>query len=508
MTQERHWVMRALTLGGLLWLGMAAVSLGETRPGAPATDIDRIGVTSFSLARYAPDPSPPPTGLVIPEPDGKTVPAATASAAQTAEKPKTGPKRPWRAAGDVILLNFVVWGIDYQLSDKDYAYVSPNTMMYGLSRWFEWDRDFFRGNFFAHPYHGSLYFNSGRANGLDFWGSALCSFGGSLTWETLFERERPSYNDIVNTSVGGAFLGEVLYRFSSLILNDKATGSSRKWKEILATVIDPMRGFNRLVDGEWSGPTESVSHIYAPVTGLFQFSGGLTAKNASLSNNKTNPVFALQLDYGDAYKDDAERKPFDYFAFDMSFRYSDPKMYPVIYGNALLVGKNLKSEEDNKVVVGLFQNYDYFNNESFELGGSSVVGGIRSTHRISEKFELTTMAQLGWLLVGASSNEYVDIELRDYNFGSGITAKLYLLADFANYGNVQLQWGHFTIFGISGVMGTDNLNLFQARYVLPVWRGWGLGLSYNHYRRNSHYKENPDVNKFLYEFRTSVTYAF
>ncbi len=49
---------------------------------------------------------------------------------------------------------------------------------------------------------------------------------------------------------------------------------------------------------------------------------------------------------------------------------------------------------------------------------------------------------------------------------------------------------------------------FQARYVLPVWRGWGLGLSYNHYRRNSHYKENPDVNKFLYEFRTSVTYAF
>ncbi len=509
MAKKRRWVKRTLKLGGLLWLCVAAAARGETRPAAAAADADRIGVTSFSLARFVANPSPPPARLIIPDSVDSPKPGpVAASASQSAEKPKAQPIRFWRTAGELLGLNFFVWTIDYQLSDKDYAYISPDTWIYGLSRWFEFDRDFFRGNFFAHPYNGSLYFNAGRANGMNFWQSSLAAFSGSLMWETLFERERPSVNDICNTTFSGMFLGEVFYRLSSLVLNDKATGKGRFWKELGGTVIDPMRGLNRMIDGEWSGPAESPSYIYAPLTGLLQFSGGLTAKNSSLSNNKTNPVFALQFNYGDAYTDDAERKPFDYFSFDMSIRYSDPKTYPSIWGNALLLGHNLQTGEDKKTVVGLFQNFDYFNNESAELGGPSFLGGIMSSHRISKKFKLTTVAELGWMPMAASNNEYVLVELRDYNFGTGITAKLYGLADFSNYGSLQLQWGHWTIFGLSGVKGTDNLNLLQARYVLPVWRGWGLGVQYSHYRRNSHYKDNPDVNKFLYEFRTSVTYAF
>ena len=197
MSIDRRWA-RTWALGGLLWLCLAVGVRGEPRPGTTPADTDRIGVASFSLARFTSSPPPPPARLVFPGPDGKA--QREVSAARSAAKSTRQPIRLWRTAGELIGLNVFVWTIDYQLSDKDYAYISPDTWIYGLSRWFEFDRDFFRGNFFAHPYNGSLYFNTGRANGMNFWQSSLAAFSGSLMWESLFERELPSVNDICNTT--------------------------------------------------------------------------------------------------------------------------------------------------------------------------------------------------------------------------------------------------------------------------------------------------------------------
>ena len=43
-------------------------------------------------------------------------------------------------------------------------------------------------------------------------------------------------------------MGEMLFRFSSLVLKNEATG--RTIREVGARLIDPIRGFNRLVRGE------------------------------------------------------------------------------------------------------------------------------------------------------------------------------------------------------------------------------------------------------------------
>ena len=47
---------------------------------------------------------------------------------------------------------------------------------------FEWDDNQFPTNQFAHPYHGSMYFCSARANGFDFWESIPFNFAGSAMW--------------------------------------------------------------------------------------------------------------------------------------------------------------------------------------------------------------------------------------------------------------------------------------------------------------------------------------
>ena len=51
---------------------------------------------------------------------------------------------------------------------------------------------------------------------------------------------------------GGIALGEMLFRASSMVLDNTATGSGRTWKELGGALLSPVRGFTRLVTGEWS----------------------------------------------------------------------------------------------------------------------------------------------------------------------------------------------------------------------------------------------------------------
>ena len=53
-----------------------------------------------------------------------------------------------------------------------------------------------------------------------------------------------------NTTANGAFLGEIFYRLSSNILDDRTTGGNRVVREIAAGLIDPVRGLNRLLQGK------------------------------------------------------------------------------------------------------------------------------------------------------------------------------------------------------------------------------------------------------------------
>ncbi len=95
-----------------------------------------------------------------------------------------------------------------------------------------------------------MYFNSARTNGYNFWQSAPWSFVGSLTWELFGEVWAPAPNDLANTTLGGITLGEMLYRVSSLTLKNEATGFERVVREVTAGLLNPVRGFNRVVRGE------------------------------------------------------------------------------------------------------------------------------------------------------------------------------------------------------------------------------------------------------------------
>lgn len=199
------------------------------------------------------------------------------------------------AVGEAIGINVFVWALGMYGLDGEHAYINLDSMRDNLTYWFEWDVNNLVTNFFAHPYHGGLYYNAGRANGLDYWSSTFVAFGGSLMWEMVMERHRPSFNDLVMTTTGGMFVGEMAHRFSSLVLDDSATGAERVWREATGFLIDPVRGFNRLIHGEMSRVLPYHNQLRAPVVGTVYWAADITSRVADLEGSKAAPNLEVVL---------------------------------------------------------------------------------------------------------------------------------------------------------------------------------------------------------------------
>ena len=161
------------------------------------------------------------------------------------------------------------------------------------------DKDPFETNQLGHPYQGAMYHGFARSAGLDYWQSAGYAFAGSAVWEIAGERTHPSRNDQVASGIGGTFLGEALFRMSSLVL-EKGGGMPRFWREAAAAAIDPAAGFNRLALGERYGSIFS-SHDAAYFSQLgLGYSGSvkrdLGSSTADFKRNEAQVSFSI--DYG------------------------------------------------------------------------------------------------------------------------------------------------------------------------------------------------------------------
>lgn len=163
-----------------------------------------------------------------------------------------------KAAGSWALAEVVPWSFDRYVRNADFARISFSTIHHNLnpSSW-AWDNDPFQTNQLGHPFHGSIFFNSFRANGYNFWQSALATAAGSYFWESTAENQAPAPNDFINTTFGGIVLGEMTHRLANKLINNHRHGFKRQMSEIGATLINPMNGFNRLTSGQWGRETQS-----------------------------------------------------------------------------------------------------------------------------------------------------------------------------------------------------------------------------------------------------------
>jgi hypothetical protein len=393
----------------------------------------------------------------------------------------------WVPAAEVLGAVTLTWAIDRFLLNADYARTGIPTWKYNIENGWEWDNDRFGVNFIGHPYSGTLSYNAGRANGYNFYQSFGFAVGGSLLWEYFGENTRPSYNDIIYTPVNGTFFGEILYRFSSNILDDRTRGGERVFREIAAGLVDPMRGFNRLIQGKTFRRTNKEVYEKEPVN-ISLYAG--VRKIDDISNSPFGPgtysgIFNVQFDYGNPFELRI-RKPFDFFKLRVDLNFGVGRKYlDNILGYGILFGRN-KQLGKLALLIGGFQYYDYWDNNKFELGTIGFGGGLISKYPVSKTSNLYTSIHLALVPFGGNSTRFVidTTQVRDYNFVGGLETKFESTFNLGKYGTATLRYYFYWMRSYVGGNSSNYIHILKPRITVRLYKVLSIGCEAQLYYNN------------------------
>jgi len=488
----------------------------------------RVGLAWQPFAASPPEPlraAPavdPATGKLrpLPPPDG--------------QRDAWGVRRSWGwATAEMLAINSVSSMVIEYVRDANFTQISPRSFWANLEEGFTYDDNEFRTNQLIHPFNGATYFNSGRANGIGFWGSSALAIAGAFMWECCGETHPISFNDQMSTSLGGIARGEIAYRISSLILDNSKRGKGRWGQEAAAFLMDPIRGFNRLVSGDMTEVKGNPADRWdwRPDFQLAVRTGARVIGEGESITENTNTYGFLEvvLNYGDPWEGERHR-PYDRFDVQSQSNFGDKTRQGRLLIRGDLFTKPLG--DGKKHVLTLQQDFDYIDNEAYEYGGQSFGPALLSRFRPSSSLSLVSRVQAYAIVLGAVNSDYAFIadvadreRYREYDYGPGAGGAVELYLQRKNLPLVtaryRVNWidvSNGSVYDSPDMgLGLDASHVVQQANVkleLPVTRSLSVGVDGSLFFRRSHYdvtsatpelepgrrtitQRNPEVRAFL-----------
>ena len=428
------------------------------------------------------------------------------------------PQEPWTdawgqeknfglAAAELILGNYLPFVFNEIVPGRAallISQISPRSWARGMTAGFGWDDNQFAVNMFAHPFQGAMYYNAARGNGYDYWQSFLFAGAGSYMWECCGETHLPSINDWFNTSIGGAAVGEMLYRSSSMVLDNTATGSGRAWREVGGFLLNPTRGLTRLVSGNASrvypNPVNPNDRIPDRLENYLAFGSRIVGEGTIGNASEATAFFDMELVYGELASLERQQ-PFDFFTFGLQLNFSDKQTLGRLQIRGNLWHKALRDSERVTSKLLLVQDFDYINTIAYEFGGQSVGLMYLANRQITDRIRFTTQLYLSYMIMGAVNSEYsfaaeipgIRERLREYDFGTGSGARIgfSLLRDGHRWIETEYRAQYLNTLNGSNMNGEDAWHVirdFRLSVLAPITESWGFGVDGEVFWRNSFFE--------------------
>ena len=493
-----------------------------SRPGRLTALASALVIVVFAVPERVSAQEPAPAPAAYSPPIFGSIPPALLDSGRPGAVPDDGkracpgcpPRRPFLAVGEGFGISLIYLGTNLAFRPADeriYYRTYPKIWWNNISYGFEWDDNTFMINQWGHPYQGSTYFSAGRGNGLSFWESAPLSALGALTWEYLAERHKPSLNDVLMTTLGGIVLGEVFHRSAWLIRDTTDTGKSRITREILAAVIDPVTGFNRIRDRDAVKVVEKPA-MYVPSALVAAFDVGALWRGEDLSFLEATgePFLQANVGYG-TLSQGRSRLPFDAFAVSVRVgggggTFSEVRVRGRLSGSPL--GGSHETPARHSLHFMTLMGYDYDNNSAYQFGGQDFSGAFTSEWRFTPTWRLVTSASGGFLLLGAIDSLYVAGPDRQYDFGPGLSYSASTALTRRGHpflrANYNAVWLH-TVDGAQADHWTQNIRL---DVLVPVKRRVGVGTTAELIRRKSYYDGADDVLQRFPQVRVYLSWMY
>jgi len=448
-------------------------------------------------------------------------------------------KKGLRAGTQVFSINMGLWGFNRFVAKEDFAYINMHTIKKNLGHRFVWDNDQMGTNMFLHPYHGNLYFNSARSNGYNYWESGLFAVGGSAMWELFMENEYPSFNDIIATPIGGLSLGEVLYRTSDLVLDDRREGKHRFGRELAAFLIAPTRGLTRVMTGDaWKRRSTTGKQFGVPDVSVEVSAGARVLELEGMVLDKgVGAAVDINIEYGDRFSSENE-KPYDYYTFrsSLSIGGGQPVLSHLSILGRLYVA-DLIDTEKRFLNLGFYQHFDYYDSDTISAVSNRIPykfctpasfgAGLIYRSKQTKSFGFDVYLHNTFILLGGVFSDHYVVDKRNYNLASGFSFKTGFNLSFRDWvsvsGNYEIyrmftwkgypqniNWAAIDVHGFDyqGDRSQAILHATSIRTDFKLSNNLFLtGIGYN-YTRDTNYRYFEDVFSRTYEGRLMLTYKF
>lgn len=402
------------------------------------------------------------------------------------------------------LAQVVPWTYDRYIVDANWAHITLKTLKYNINpgSW-AWDNDGFTTNQFGHPTHGSVFFNAYRSNGFSFWQSVPAAFAGSYVWETGGEAQAPSINDFINTGFGGVVLGETLHRFSDRLIDNHSSGFKRQASKVVALVMNPAGGLNRLINGKW-GKIQGNSMEHDSTRIYAEFDAGMRSFKVNNQDGNFGWYSHVKMRYGTPFEN--YKTPFGYIYLNGEFGKDDSTAVNVtsIYGS--VAGWRIALTDSSRHIGLLTTNFDYIKNEAFSYSAESIKFNLFSIFRLPGKFKITTVTGAGPVLLAAVPDPYF-YQGRTYDYCTGAGFSFNAEVSFNQRFFYSLNYRGGWLKTLSGNSSEYFLHAVTSEFRYRFADAFSLCAEPGYFTLKGHYKKEADTNKTYPYFRLSVRYS-
>ena len=263
-----------------------------------------------------------------------------------------------------------------------------------------------------------------------------------------------------------------------------------------AGIIDSVRGINRLLDGKAFRTTNKEVYEKEPLNASFY--AGMHRISDKLQDNtgkiKNPPMFNIQLDYGNPFEI-RSRKPFDFFKLRIDLNFGlGRKVLNNVAGYGILFGKNMRLG-NLALLLGGFQYYDYWDNQSFELGTIGFGFGMFSKLTTGKRINLYTNIHAAIVPFAGNSSQFVSdlSDNRDYYFSKGLQGKLESTINLGKFATASMIYYYYLIRTFIGTPEDNYIGIIKPRFTVHLYRNLHIGYEHFLYYNNRYFRDFPGV---------------
>ena len=446
--------------------------------------------------------------------------------------------RPLTALAKDLGLNAAILSWDHFVQQREWAAVTSHVIRDHFTHGPRLDNDSFSGNQFSHPYHGGMFYNTARNEGLSYGVSLLYPLIGSASWEWLCETNPPSINDLLSTGVGGAVIGEVTHRTSDIFFDDSRRGFNRVLREIIGSALNPVRAIHRILSGEMWRVSPSRGKRLQPQPYSFELGLGTRLMGEITGNREhlSSPYIDFNFNYGERFTPTGHTRPFDLFSLSLLANLSN--QHPTV-GNLDISGRLADRQfhphsSSWALDLGFYQNLKYMEHYSkagkvaghFSILSEAVsFGGGLYAERTSPTTCFSGDLMLSAVVFGGINADYYQPRRYSYTSGASIRnntqfainqraiignrfyfARLYAFKGYTTE-EVERQQAAGIDPSCWGDQGNHSFISNTLYTQVNIFKNMRLGVDYQYFYRSSHYTHFPSVRAKSYEWKLGLIYS-